>query len=274
MSPEQKRYFWKRNGKLFAGMSGTVGLCGGGFIASHYEQAPVTGRWRLLLYSHEVEVQMGDHATEEILSTMKRPNDKARKKRPGAQQPGPQQQKEQQQKEQQQEEDKEYEGGEELPASHPLFQRVERVRNRLVKALRKLGPEVVDPAVAKNLKWELHVIRAPTPEVNAFVLPNGAIFVYVGLLDQECVGADGDDKLAIVMGHEMAHALQRHSGENFSEQVIVDGVLLALAFASSAMGLDFLGTRVAADLLLLRVQKFFVEHMFTLPHSRACEVGR
>ena len=76
MSPEQKRYFWKRNGKIFAGMSGTVGLCGGGFIASHYEQAPVTGRWRLLLYNHEVEVQMGDHATEEILSTMKRPNDK------------------------------------------------------------------------------------------------------------------------------------------------------------------------------------------------------
>lgn len=101
--------------------------------------------------------------------------------------------------------------------------------------------------------------------VNAFVLPNGSIWIYKGLLDQECRGPDGDDRLAVVLGHEMAHALQRHSGEHMSEQNITNALLLALSFGFPALGLDYLG-------LSWFMQKRFIDTIMILPHSRACEM--
>ena len=96
-------------------------------------------------------------------------------------------------------------GGKLLSASHPTYKRVAYVWNRLLVALPKSG---VDQDVSMKLQWNLNVVDRP--DVNAFVVQDGSAFVFTGLLEKECQGEDGHDKLAIVLGHEMAHALQRH----------------------------------------------------------------
>src|SRR6187551_3081160 len=57
--------------------------------------------------------------------------------------------------------------------------------------------------------WELHVIQNDTV-LNAFATPGGYIYIYTGLIKY----LDNADALAGVLGHEMAHADERHSVRN------------------------------------------------------------
>ena len=69
---------------------------------------------------------------------------------------------------------------------------------------------------APNFQWEFKVIDKPDA-INAVCLPGGKIIVYSGMLP---VAMD-DDGLAVIMGHEVAHALMRHHGERLSNQTAV-----------------------------------------------------
>ena len=54
------------------------------------------------------------------------------------------------------------------------------------------------------------------PQVNAFCMPGGKIVVYEGLLPL----VSSDDELAVVVGHEVAHAVAKHSNERMSQQLM------------------------------------------------------
>ncbi|MCJ1478157.1 hypothetical protein MMC13_006833 [Lambiella insularis] len=90
--------------------------------------------------------------------------------------------------------------GEFLPEWHIASRMVQRVLKRLISAN---GIE--------NQDWEVHVIDDPS-QMNAFVIPGGKVFVFSGLLPI----CDGDDGLAAVLGHEIAHNVAHHSAENYS----------------------------------------------------------
>jgi predicted Zn-dependent protease len=66
---------------------------------------------------------------------------------------------------------------------------------------------------AKDFAWQLHVINDPDT-VNAFATPGGYIYVYTGLLFY----LDGEDEIAGVLGHEIAHADLRHSTQQMQQE--------------------------------------------------------
>lgn len=105
-----------------------------------------------------------------------------------------------------------------LPASHPKSRMVQRVLDRLIP---NSGLE--------DEQWEVYVINDPMK--NAFVIPGGKVFVFSGILDV----CKGDDGLAAVLGHEIAHNVAHHAAERMSSSWI----LIAMAsVASLFLGID------------------------------------
>jgi predicted Zn-dependent protease len=66
-----------------------------------------------------------------------------------------------------------------------------------------------------DLAWDFVVFDRP--EVNAFVLPNGKVAAFRGLME---LAAD-DDELGAVIGHEVGHILARHPAERVSQELAV-----------------------------------------------------
>lgn len=95
----------------------------------------------------------------------------------------------------------------------------------------RVGRRIAAVAERPQYKWEFHTIEKDA--VNAFCLPGGKVAVYTGLLDL----ADTDAELAAVVGHEVAHALARHSNEKMSRARMVQvGQLAAMVGVAAAGG--------------------------------------
>lgn len=84
-----------------------------------------------------------------------------------------------------------------------------------------LGDEVA------NFAWEFNLVNEN--QINAFCMPGGKIVVYEGLLNL----VDSDDELAVVVGHEVAHAVAKHSNERMSQQILTQYGAAALDQAVS-----------------------------------------
>ena len=69
-----------------------------------------------------------------------------------------------------------------------------------------------------NYNWEFKLIDSK--QQNAFCLPGGKIVVYTGILPV----MQNEAALAIVLGHEIAHATLRHAGQRMSQQMLIQGV--------------------------------------------------
>ncbi len=77
-----------------------------------------------------------------------------------------------------------------------------------------------------NLAWEFNLVK--NNEVNAFCMPGGKIVVYDGLL----AVAQNEAELAVVIGHEIGHAVAKHSNERMSQQIMTQ---YGMAILSSAL---------------------------------------
>lgn len=80
--------------------------------------------------------------------------------------------------------------------------------------------KILYPYVSIKKNWSINVIKGS--QINAFVLPDGSIFVYTGLLDL----IDSIDELGFVLAHEISHVLYRHGAEKVS--VSIAGALIML----------------------------------------------
>lgn len=69
---------------------------------------------------------------------------------------------------------------------------------------------------AKRMAWEFNVIK--DDQINAFCMPGGKIAVYDGILAL----TPTDDDLAVVMGHEIAHAVAKHGNERISQSIMAN----------------------------------------------------
>jgi len=79
----------------------------------------------------------------------------------------------------------------------------------------RVGRRIADAARKPEYHWEFAVIQ-DDQTINAFALPGGKVAVYTGLLKY----TQNEAGLATVMGHEVAHALQRHGAERMSRGIL------------------------------------------------------
>jgi predicted Zn-dependent protease len=111
--------------------------------------------------------------------------------------------------------------------------------NAQLQRLRAISQKIIPFALdwnprARNWQWEVNLIGSS--QINAFCMPGGKIVFYTGILDKLQLS---DDEVAMVMGHEIAHALREHARERMGKSAATHGIArLAGALASSYFGID------------------------------------
>lgn len=90
---------------------------------------------------------------------------------------------------------------------------VKRVGQRLATAVESYLTSHGAADEVKNFSWSFNLVQSK--EANAFCMPGGKIVVYEGLLPY----TQNEASLAIVLGHEIAHAVAKHSAEQMSKQI-------------------------------------------------------
>ena len=103
---------------------------------------------------------------------------------------------------------------------------------------------------AKSWKWEVNLIGSK--QINAFCMPGGKIAFYTGILDQLKLT---DEEVAMIMGHEMAHALREHARDRIAK---TQGTGTLLSLGASLFGLGDLGgvaANIGTQLISLRFSR-------------------
>ncbi len=107
-------------------------------------------------------------------------------------------------------------------------QMVKRVGEKIARSSEEFLRESKLESDIKNYKWEFNLIE-DDKVVNAWCMPGGKVAVYTGILPL----TQDEAGLAVVMGHEVAHAMAKHGNERMSESLLVQfgGVGLSTALA-------------------------------------------
>jgi len=114
------------------------------------------------------------------------------------------------------------------PDDHPQVQRLRRISKELIPFALQWNPR------AKDWAWEVNLIGSN--QINAFCMPGGKIAFYTGILNQLKLT---DDEVAMVMGHEIAHALREHARERMGKSMATNGLSrLGGALIAGFLGID------------------------------------
>lgn len=141
---------------------------------------------------------------------------------------------------------------------------VKRVGERIQKAVTNYFKVNKQSKYLEGYRWEFNLVDDPT--VNAWCMPGGKVVVYSGLLPV----AKDDDGLAVVMGHEIAHAIANHGNERMSQGLVAQGGGMALSTAMSSkpqqtqelfMQAYGVGAQVGAMLPFSRLQESEADEM-------------
>ncbi len=134
---------------------------------------------------------------------------------------------------------------------------VKEVGDKISAAVEKYMKQIKQSKRIEGFVWEFQLVKDPS--VNAWCMPGGKVVFYTGILPI-CKDETG---VAVVMGHEIAHAVARHGNERMSQGVVVNGAGLTLEVLTSE------NPGLARDLLL---QSYGIgSALGTLAYSRSHE---
>ncbi|XP_019356768.1 PREDICTED: metalloendopeptidase OMA1, mitochondrial isoform X2 [Gavialis gangeticus] len=140
-----------------------------------------------------------------------------------------------------------------LPEEDPRYQLVKKVVHHLSESNQDI-PQF------SEFKWVIHVVEEPG--INAFVLPNGQVFVFTGLLN----AVSDVHQLSFILGHEIAHAVLGHAAEKASLVHFLD--FLSLIFLTMIWAIC---PRDSLAIIGQWIQSKMQEFMFDRPYSRTLE---
>lgn len=142
-------------------------------------------------------------------------------------------------------------------------QMVKRVGQRIQKAVEEYMTAQNKSSELEGFQWEFNLIDDPKT-VNAWCMPGGKVAFYTGIMPI-CKDETG---VAVVMGHEVAHAIANHSRERMSQQMIAQyglSTLGAVLGQNSTAGKDLLLQAVGAG-TNIGMLKFSREHESEADH--------
>jgi predicted Zn-dependent protease len=140
----------------------------------------------------------------------------------------------------------------------PDAQMVQRVGQRIQKAVETYFRQTGQSNLLSGYKWEFHLVK--DKQENAFCMPGGKVVVYTGILSV----TKNEAGLATVLGHEVGHAVARHGNERMSQGLITQlgGAALGAALSSRPaetqqlfMAAYGMGTQVGVLLPYSRLQE-------------------
>lgn len=98
---------------------------------------------------------------------------------------------------------------------------VKRVGSRLAAAIKTYYASRQQPVNLQNYEWEFNLVQ--DNQINAWCMPGGKVVVYTGLLPV----TQNEAALAVVLAHEITHALAQHGNERMSELSLAQGLQVA-----------------------------------------------
>jgi predicted Zn-dependent protease len=151
-----------------------------------------------------------------------------------------------------------------LSANKTEIDMVKRVGLKIQKAVETYFAQKNLSKELEGYAWEFNVVESE--EVNAWCMPGGKVVVYTGILP---ITKD-ETGLAVVMGHEIAHAIAQHGGERMSQGLLqqLGGVALSVALADEPettqnifMAAYGIGTTVGVMLPFSRTHESEADHL-------------
>ena len=141
------------------------------------------------------------------------------------------------------------------PDDFPPLQRLRKIADKLIPFAIQFSERYVDNAHpqnrAKDWKWEVNLIGSK--QINAFCMPGGKIAFYTGILDTLKLT---DDEIAIVMGHEISHAILEHGRERAAKGAVAQVFTIGASVFSAILGYGNLGGQAASGLAQVTLLRY------------------
>jgi predicted Zn-dependent protease len=120
-------------------------------------------------------------------------------------------------------------------------QEIVKVGNKMAEAVEAYLIEQGYDSLVNELDWEFNLLE--NEEINAWCMPGGKVAFYTGILPF----TRDETGIAVIMGHELAHAVANHSGERMSQEILME---LGVGSIDLAMGQD---PTLTQEILLLSI---------------------
>lgn len=145
-----------------------------------------------------------------------------------------------------------------IPSGNGNTEMVKRVGNRVAAAVKQYYKNKGLPNALDNYNWEFNLVD--NKEINAWCMPGGKVVVYTGILSI----TQTENALAVVLGHEITHAVVGHGNERVSQAMAAEGL--------GTLGGAALGNNTQAGTIFNSVYGIGAQYGVLLPNSRKQEL--